>query len=258
VVFAGYGITAPDLTTTTTGMPARFAAGSCSCSTEPGSAIPPARSAGSSRPAAALARRRPQAKGAIGILYVSDVHNHPGAGATVNARGAWPAQPSRLGSYSLEAWMTSIRIPAAQISTDLAARLVKGSHRTLEDLARTADTPLGAPAVVLPGAEIKLTTAVNRTAVPDRNILAKIDGSDPRLRDEWIVISAHFDHDGANGVDHGADDTVRHRGLLEIAMPTHWRRSRAAAAPASCSRRGIRKSAGCSARGPTPRNRWRR
>src|SRR6185295_18008117 len=61
---------------------------------------------------------------------------------------------------------------------------------------------------------------VNRKAIPDRNILAAIDGSDPRLKDEWVVVSAHLDHDGANGTQifNGADDdgsgTV---GLLEIA-----------------------------------------
>ena len=51
-------------------------------------------------------------------------------------------------------------------------------------------------------------------------MLAKIEGTDPRLKDEWVVISAHFDHDGANGAQimNGADDdgsgTV---GLIEIA-----------------------------------------
>jgi Zn-dependent M28 family amino/carboxypeptidase len=56
--------------------------------------------------------------------------------------------------------------------------------------------------------------------VPDRNVLAKIEGGDPRLRDEWLVISAHFDHDGAtatqilNGADDDGSGTV---GLLEIA-----------------------------------------
>jgi hypothetical protein len=160
-----------------------------------------------------------QAAGAVGILFVSDVHNHPGGGANVTAR-TWTAQPSRLGSYSLEAWMSSIRIPAAQISAEIAGRLVAGTGRTLDDLSRSADTPGGVAALPLPGVEVQLTTAVTRTPVPDRNVLAKIEGSDPRLRDEWIVISAHFDHDGAtatqilNGADDDGSGTV---GLLEIA-----------------------------------------
>ncbi len=160
-----------------------------------------------------------QAAGAAGILYVSDVHNHPG-GAGGAGPNFWPQQPSRLGTYSLAAWMESIRIPAAQISPAVAAQLLKASGRTLEDLAKTADTPGGAPNVRVADVEVVLRTAVNRLRVPDRNVLAKIVGSDARLRDEWIVISAHFDHDGANGpaIMNGADDdgsgTV---GLVEIA-----------------------------------------
>lgn len=162
-----------------------------------------------------------QAAGAAAILYVSDVHNHPGTAGGTNAGGNfWPQQPSRLGTYSLAGWMESIRIPAAQISPVVAERLVKGAGRSLEELAKTADTPGGVTNVRLPGLEIEIKTSVVRQRVPDRNVLAIIEGSDAKLRNEWVVISAHFDHDGANGaaIMNGADDdgsgTV---GLLEIA-----------------------------------------
>lgn len=161
-----------------------------------------------------------QAAGAAAILYVSDVHNHPGSAGGTNAGGNWPQQPSRLGTYSLAGWMESIRIPAAQISPAIADRLLKSTGRSLEDLAKTADTPGGAANVRVPGLEVEVKTSVVRQRVPDRNVLAMIEGSDPKLRNEWVVISAHFDHDGANGtaIMNGADDdgsgTV---GLLEIA-----------------------------------------
>jgi hypothetical protein len=164
-----------------------------------------------------------QAAGAAAILYVSDVHNHPGTAGSTNAGGNfWPQQPSRLGTYSLAGWMESVRIPAAQISPFLADRLLKGSGRSLEELAKTADIPGGATNVRVPGLQVEIKTSVNRTRVPDRNVLAMIEGSDPdpTVRTEAVVISAHFDHDGANGtaIMNGADDdgsgTV---GLLEIA-----------------------------------------
>jgi Peptidase family M28 len=43
-----------------------------------------------------------------------------------------------------------------------------------------------------------------------RNVGAILRGSDPVLRDEWIVVSAHFDHLGTNGVRFypGADDNA--------------------------------------------------
>ena len=51
-------------------------------------------------------------------------------------------------------------------------------------------------------------------------MVAVIEGADPKLKDEWIIVCAHYDHNGADGdqVFNGADDdgsgTV---GLLEIA-----------------------------------------
>ena len=223
VVFAGFGITAPDLGYDDHASDIVRGAIVLVIDHEPGERDPQSRFDGVVTSDAGGALRKAQAAqahGAAGILYVSDVHNHPGGGTNVSARGAWPAQPSRLGRYSLATWMDSITIPAAQISTDLAATLVKGSGRTLEDLSKSSDTGRASAPVALPDATVRLTTSVIRTPVPDRNVLAVIEGSDPRLSAEWVVVSAHFDHDGVNGdqIMNGADDdgsgTV---GLLEIA-----------------------------------------
>jgi Zn-dependent M28 family amino/carboxypeptidase len=67
---------------------------------------------------------------------------------------------------------------------------------------------------------VSVTTSVVRTLVPDRNVVAAIEGSDARLRDEWVIIGAHLDHDGADGssIFNGADDNGSGiAGLLEIA-----------------------------------------
>ncbi|MCP5115750.1 MAG: M28 family peptidase [bacterium] len=47
------------------------------------------------------------------------------------------------------------------------------------------------------------------------NVLGMIEGSDPALRDEWIVLSAHYDHigshdvpEGQDGIWNGADDNA--------------------------------------------------
>jgi Zn-dependent M28 family amino/carboxypeptidase len=162
-----------------------------------------------------------QAKGAIGVLFVSDVHNHPGpANFEAAARGAWPERPPRIQSFTLSGWMEQVRVPAAQISPALAATLVRRTGHSLAELGRAAESTGGFTSLALPGAEVELMTTVDRHIVPDRNVLAKIEGSDPRLKDEWIVVCAHYDHNGADGAQifNGADDdgsgTV---GLLEIA-----------------------------------------
>src|SRR5690606_18652726 len=67
---------------------------------------------------------------------------------------------------------------------------------------------------------VSLTTSVVQQTVSDRSIVAMLEGADPKLRDEYVLICAHFDHNGAEGslVYNGADDdgsgTVA---LIEIA-----------------------------------------
>lgn len=159
-----------------------------------------------------------QARGATAMLFVTDAHNHPGpANFEAAARAFWPDTPPRIERYTLASLMERVRIPAAQISPSLAEAI---TGRTVEELGRLAETPGGIKPVAPAGATIEIATTVERHVVPDRNVLAAIEGSDPKLKDEWVIVCAHFDHDGADGarVFNGADDdgsgTV---GLLEIA-----------------------------------------
>lgn len=162
-----------------------------------------------------------QAKGAVGILFVPDVHNHPGPGNfEAEARIYWPVEPPRVERYTLASGAERVRIPAVQISPALAEALVRGTGRTLPDLSRAAETEHGMAPVLLPGVEIELTTSVDRHIVPDRNVVARVPGQDPRLRDDWVIVGAHFDHNGADGnqIYNGADDDGSGVvGLLEIA-----------------------------------------
>ena len=43
-----------------------------------------------------------------------------------------------------------------------------------------------------------------------QNILAKIEGSDPALKNEYVIYSAHWDHHGREGnrIFHGASDNA--------------------------------------------------
>lgn len=161
-----------------------------------------------------------QAHGAAAVLFVADVHNHPGPGNFEEAAAAfWPPTPPRVDRFTLASLMEQVRIPAIQVSPALAAALAARAGTSLADLAHAAERPGGAAPVAL-DVDVEVTTAVHRHVVPDRNVLAAIEGSDPTLRDEWIVVCAHVDHEGADGarIFNGADDdgsgTV---GLLEIA-----------------------------------------
>jgi hypothetical protein len=169
-----------------------------------------------------------QEQGAIGILFVSDVHNHqpnPDAperqpqGFERSAGNYWPAQPPRIPRYMLGSWVEGVRIPALQVSPEVAQMLVSVSARTLLDLAKASESPNGSAPIPL-GRSVSISASVKRTVIPDRNVVALLPGSDPQLRDEVVIVCAHYDHDGVNGdnVLNGADDdgsgTV---GVLEIA-----------------------------------------
>jgi hypothetical protein len=162
-----------------------------------------------------------QEHGAVGILFVDDVHNHPGeANFESAARGYWPERAPRIESFTLAGWMEKVRIPAAQISPAFAAQILAESGRTLEELSRASETERGITPVAITGARVAMTTAVDRHVVPDRNVLAAIEGADPKLKDEWVVVCAHIDHNGAdvNDIFNGADDDGSGiAGLLEIA-----------------------------------------
>ena len=150
-----------------------------------------------------------QERGAVGVLFVSDVHNHQAQGSfEVQAAGYWPSEPRRVERYTLATWMDRVRIPAAMISRSLGERLVAGTRQSLDQLARSAETPGGVTPVPLPGVEIALQVDVRRHIHPDRNVVAMIEGADEALKDEWVIISAHYDHEGVDGdrIFNGADD----------------------------------------------------
>jgi len=76
--------------------------------------------------------------------------------------------------------------------------------------------------------EVTLVTDVVRVDVPAHNIVGVIEGSDPILKDESIIIGAHYDHLGRGGegslaaregeIHHGADDNASGTaGVLELA-----------------------------------------
>ncbi len=76
--------------------------------------------------------------------------------------------------------------------------------------------------------QVTLATDVVRADVPAHNVVGVIEGSDPILKNESIVIGAHYDHLGRGGegslatrsgeIHHGADDNASGTaGVLELA-----------------------------------------
>ncbi len=118
-------------------------------------------------------------------------------------------------------------IPVVVMSRQAADKVLALSNTSIAQLeqATTAKTP-GANRLL--NGEIKLTTDVVRNEVPGYNVIGVLEGADPVLKNETIVIGAHYDHLGRGGqgslaarageIHHGADDNASGTaGVLELA-----------------------------------------
>jgi hypothetical protein len=152
-----------------------------------------------------------QEKGAAGILFVRDIHNHPGPAYFESAaKEYWPDAEASSDWLSLTDWVDKLHIPAAQISPSLAGDLFRSAGREFLELSRAAEAANGMAPVPLAGTTAELTVSVDRHIVPTKNVVAMIEGSDPALKNECVILCAHHDHLGVeNGeVMPGADDNV--------------------------------------------------
>ena len=158
-----------------------------------------------------------QQQGAVALLLVSRRSDRGRVGFPAAARTYWPEKSPRIERFALAEWVDKIHIPVAQISPAIAEMLLGGGDLIAKS--REAEKGSAGPQN-LPGVRVDLQTSVERKVIPDYGVVAWIEGSDARLKDECVIVSAHFDHNGADGdqVFNGADDngsgTV---GLLEIA-----------------------------------------
>jgi len=105
---------------------------------------------------------------------------------------------------------------------ELADQLLKSSGKTLAQLQTEINTSGTPKSFEIEGIKVKIQMPKEKTAVQGKNVIAVVEGSDPVLKNECVVFTAHYDHLGVNSdgdVFNGADDngtgTVS---LLEIAQ----------------------------------------
>ncbi|MHC5011308.1 MAG: M28 family peptidase [Planctomycetota bacterium] len=104
----------------------------------------------------------------------------------------------RIGHWSamLGAATGSGKIPYAFVSQDTARTLLSPLGATLTELERAlrSDGPSGRD---LPGVQVEIRTAISGTRETNaRNVVGFLEGTDPSLADEVVVLGAHFDHVG--------------------------------------------------------------
>jgi hypothetical protein len=85
--------------------------------------------------------------------------------------------------------------PTYAISSKLANQILSASGQTVEDLRRQINQSLKPTVFDVKGVQVN-TNVEQFKALETENVLAFIEGSDPQLKDEVVVISSHYDHLG--------------------------------------------------------------
>ncbi len=94
------------------------------------------------------------------------------------------------------------------ITREIANAILESSGKTIDDLKKTIEKNLKPASMELPGTRLTIATTAKVKLVKCYNVLGLIEGSDPDLKEEVIVIGAHYDHLGQSGdyIFNGADD----------------------------------------------------
>ncbi len=156
------------------------------------------------------------AKGAAAAIII---HETGPAGYPMEALASWRQEnfdlrtpDKNMGRVAVEAWISEPR----------ARQLLAGAGQTLDALKRAALRKDFRPIPLGGTAQIEVETALRE--VDSRNVVAKLEGSDPKLKDEYVVYSAHWDHMGREAslsgdqIFNGAlDNASGTAALLEIA-----------------------------------------
>jgi hypothetical protein len=97
---------------------------------------------------------------------------------------------------------------ALTVTREIANAILEGTGQTIDDLKAKIEKTMKPASIDSTGAKVTLTTTAKTVLVRSPNVLAMIEGSDPKLKEECFVIGAHFDHNGKYGdyIWNGADD----------------------------------------------------
>jgi hypothetical protein len=134
-----------------------------------------------------------QEHGAAAVLLVTE---------PVNTHRTVPRPPGRANAPPQALAQGELRIPRITVPADAAAALLKGTGRTAADWQRTIDASMRPASRPLPGLVVHLQ-AVNEGSARQRswNVAGLLEGGDARLREETILVTSHYDH---LGVQNGA------------------------------------------------------
>jgi Zn-dependent M28 family amino/carboxypeptidase len=113
-----------------------------------------------------------------------------------------------MGRAAIEGW----------ISLEQGKKLLASAGQDFDRLKALAATREFTPVPL--GVTASMTIRNTLRTIDSQNVLAKLEGSDPKGKDEYVVYTAHWDHfgKGPEGIFHGAeDDGIGCAALIEMA-----------------------------------------
>ncbi len=153
--------------------------------------------------------------GGVGLIIVQGPLSRNVLPVGYMADGLKPDLSPRRSIMELAVGSDDPKIPIVIVSQHVAPRIVPG----LRPIQQSIDESLESRFMRLSG-PATLAVDLRREAYTARNVIGLIEGSDPEFQDEILVAAAHYDHDGAeagriwNGAD---DDGSGTTALLELA-----------------------------------------
>ena len=155
--------------------------------------------------------------GAVGFILVNDLGNHPGEADEL------------LGLVDVSG-PQEMSIPIVQVRPAIVNGWLKPLGHTLDELRQQIDRDLSIHSFALDRSDrVTITVDIERIHCPVANVVGELPGSDPTLAEQYIVVGAHYDHLGlgeqhslapreVGQVHHGADDNASGTsGVLELA-----------------------------------------
>lgn len=123
-----------------------------------------------------------------------------------------PLFRKQIFSYSLNAYA---------ITTETANQMLSGSGLTLKKLQDSIASSRKPASFIIPNLRTHISVNVVKDTVTSNNIIGYIEGSDPILKKEAVIFTAHYDHvgkDASGNIYNGANDNASGSvGLLNIA-----------------------------------------
>jgi len=159
------------------------------------------------------------ANGAVGIITISANTDRPqqrwerGVGFPDNGRWGWVSPDGVANGASLNIAPTFALGPVG------AAKIFENAPLSFDAVRGLVNEP--DPANPVRGFDLAYSATLkgsgNIEDVVSPNVIGVIEGSDPVLKNEVVVLSAHLDHVGNHAARGGGDDTI-HNGALDNAM----------------------------------------